>query len=108
MVKIYYLTPMRAGLTGPSSGSSGGVPASFAANWSVGRASVAGLPVTPQRVSFAFDSPAVDRIDGGAEDAARRGRRVDHFLQRSQLRPDAEQARNDGHRPPIAEVLGRG
>ena len=67
LAQIYDPTKIIAEFTGPAIVSSGGEPASFAANWAVGRASVAGLPVTPQRVSFAFDSPAVDRIDGGAQ-----------------------------------------
>lgn len=67
LAQIYDPTRIIAEFTGPAIVSSGSEPASFSANWALGRASVAGLPVMPQRVSFAFDNPAVDRIDSGAQ-----------------------------------------
>lgn len=67
LAQIYDPAKIIAEFTGPAIVSSGGEPASFTANWTTGRASVAGLPVLPQRVSFAFDNPAVDRIDAGAQ-----------------------------------------
>lgn len=67
LAQIYDPTKIIAEFTGPAIVSRGGEPSSFAANWSVGRASAAGLPLIPQRVSFAFDNPAVDRIDNGAQ-----------------------------------------
>ena len=36
---------------------------SYAVNWSLGHASVVGLPFTPQRVSIEFNDPRIDRID---------------------------------------------
>jgi hypothetical protein len=35
----------------------------YAVNWSLGHASIAGLPFTPQRVSVEFNDPKIDRID---------------------------------------------
>ncbi len=67
LAQIYDPTKIIAEFTGPAIVSSRGEPASFTANWKAGRASVAGLPVLPQRVSFAFDNPAVDRIDNGGQ-----------------------------------------
>ena len=60
-------TKIIAEFTGPAVVTGGSEPASFVANWSVGRASATGLPIVPQRVSLAFDNPAVDRIDNGAQ-----------------------------------------
>ena len=67
LAQIYDPTRIIAEFKGPAIVSGGGEPSSFAANWSVGRASVAGLPLIPQRVSFSFDNPALDRIDNGAQ-----------------------------------------
>ncbi len=64
---IYDPTKIIAEFTGPAVVGVGDEPASFVANWTVGRASVAGLPVLPQRVSFVFDAPSVDRVDGSAQ-----------------------------------------
>jgi hypothetical protein len=36
---------------------------SFAASWSLGHASVAGLPFTPDRVSIEFNDPKLERVD---------------------------------------------
>ena len=35
----------------------------YALNWSLGHASIVGLPFTPQRVSVEFNDPKIDRID---------------------------------------------
>lgn len=67
IAQIYDPTKIIAEFTGPAIVSAGGDAPSFVASWTVGRASVAGLPVTLQRISMAFDSPAVDRIDGNAQ-----------------------------------------
>jgi hypothetical protein len=39
----------------------------FAASWKLGRASVFGLPDTPQRASVVFDQPALARIDASMQ-----------------------------------------
>ena len=67
LAQIYDPTKIIAEFTGPASVSNRGEAPSFIVNWSNGRASVAGLPVTPQRVSMVFDNPAVDRIEGGTQ-----------------------------------------
>ena len=36
---------------------------SYAVNWSLGHASIAGLPFTPQRVALEFNDPKIDRVD---------------------------------------------
>jgi hypothetical protein len=35
----------------------------YAVNWSLGHASIAGLPFTPQRVSVEFNDPKIERVD---------------------------------------------
>ena len=35
----------------------------YAVNWSLGHASIAGLPFTPQRVALEFNDPKIDRVD---------------------------------------------
>jgi len=66
VAQVYDPTRIIAEFTGPATvGERSDVP-SFAADWSVGRASVVGLPVSPQRVSMVFDNPALDRVSGSA------------------------------------------
>lgn len=67
LAQIYDPTKIIAEFTGPAMVSNRGEAPSFAANWTTGRASVAGLPTTPQRVSMVFDNPAVDRIEAGVQ-----------------------------------------
>ena len=66
VAQVYDPTKIIAEFTGPASVAGRGEPPSFVANWTVGRASAAGLP-TPQRVSLVFDDPALDRIGGGVQ-----------------------------------------
>jgi hypothetical protein len=35
----------------------------YAVNWSLGHASIVGLPLTPRRVSLEFNDPKIDRVD---------------------------------------------
>ena len=43
-----------------------GKPPNFVANWTLGQSSVRGTPEAPERASFVFDTPTVDRVaDGG-------------------------------------------
>ncbi|CCD99520.1 DUF2125 domain-containing protein [Bradyrhizobium sp. STM 3809] len=51
---------------GPATIADGRGPASFAVNWSVGQASVRGLPGPPQRADLVFEQPTIDRIEGNA------------------------------------------
>jgi hypothetical protein len=66
VAQIYDPNRIIAEFTGPATvGERSDAPA-FAADWSVGRASVVGLPASPQRVSMVFDKPSLDRISGSA------------------------------------------
>ena len=66
VAQVYDPTKIIAEFTGPASIAGRDEAPSFAANWTTGRASAAGLP-TPQRVSVVFDDPALDRVSGGAQ-----------------------------------------
>jgi hypothetical protein len=67
IAQVYDPTRIIAEFKGPAFVGEVGEAPSFIADWSVGRASVVGLPVTPQRVSLVFDSPVLDRFDGGVQ-----------------------------------------
>jgi hypothetical protein len=41
-------------------------PPNFVADWKLGQSSVRGTPTAPQRVSFVFDAPTIDRVGEGA------------------------------------------
>lgn len=66
IAQVYDPTKIIAEFTGPADVSNRGETPSFVANWTVGRASAAGVP-TPQRVSLVFDDPALDRISGAVQ-----------------------------------------
>jgi hypothetical protein len=64
VAQIYDPGLIIAEFTGPATFTDVGQQPSVIANWSLGRSSVAGLPYAPQRVSFEFDKPALDRMSG--------------------------------------------
>ncbi len=64
IAQIYDPSLIIAEFTGPVTFTDIGQQPSFVANWSKGRASVVGLPFSPQRTSFDFDNPALDRMSG--------------------------------------------
>jgi hypothetical protein len=65
-VQVYDPNLVISELQGPLSiGEPGKAPA-FVANWKLGQSSVRGTPQAPERVSFVFEAPVVDRLaDGG-------------------------------------------
>lgn len=66
VAQIYDPARIIAEFTGPAMVGERSDAPSFAADWTVGRASVVGLPVSPQRVSMVFDNPSIDRVNGPA------------------------------------------
>jgi hypothetical protein len=64
VAQIYDPTKIIAEFTGPVAVAAGGPEPQFGANWTLGQASVAGLPIAPQRISMAFDNPTIDRMNG--------------------------------------------
>jgi hypothetical protein len=64
---IYDPTKAIAEFTGPVSVSETGQEPFAVANWSLGHASVAGLPIDPSRISMEFNDPTVDRIDANGQ-----------------------------------------
>jgi hypothetical protein len=65
IAQIYNPRLVIAEFTGPATVATTGQAPFATAKWSLGRASVAGLPDIPQRVSLEFNDPAIDRLDGG-------------------------------------------
>lgn len=67
IAQVYTPRLLIAEFTGPFSiATRSGAPFAVA-GWTLGEASVAGIPGAPERVSLAFDAPAIDRIDNGAQ-----------------------------------------
>lgn len=66
VAQIYDPTRIIAEFTGPVTLTDLGQQPAVSANWTLGQASVAGLPTAPQRASLVFDNPSVDLISGGA------------------------------------------
>jgi len=64
VAQIYDPTRIIAEFTGPATLTDLGQQPSVTANWTLGQASVAGLPAAPQRASLAFDHPSVDLLTG--------------------------------------------
>ncbi len=53
-------------IKGPLTIGEPGKPPTYVANWTLGQSSVRGTPEAPERVSFAFEAPTVERVaDGG-------------------------------------------
>lgn len=82
VAQIYDPRLIIAEFTGPVTFADLGQQPSFSANWRLGQASVAGWPGAPQRVSLAFDNPALDRLAGGQ---ATELLRADHLELHSRL-----------------------
>lgn len=64
VTQIYDPTLIIAEFTGPATFTDLGRQPSVSATWTLGQASVVGLPTAPQRASLAFDHPAVDLLGG--------------------------------------------
>jgi hypothetical protein len=67
VAQVYDPKRVIAEFKGPAQISDPSVQASFVANWKMGRSSVYGLPLVPQRVSVVFDDPAIDRVEGAMQ-----------------------------------------
>jgi hypothetical protein len=65
-VQVYDPNLVIGELQGPLTIGEPGKPPNFVATWKLGQSSVRGTPAAPERVSFVFEVPVVDRIaDGG-------------------------------------------
>jgi hypothetical protein len=67
VAQVYDPKRVIAEFKGPAQISDPSVQTSFVANWKMGRSSVYGLPLVPQRVSVVFDDPAIDRVEGAMQ-----------------------------------------
>jgi hypothetical protein len=82
VAQVYDPRLVIAEFTGPITFTDIGQQPSFIANWSLGRASVVGLPGAPQRSSFEFDKPVLDQMTGAVRVPLLR---ADHFEFHSRL-----------------------
>ena len=64
-VQVYDPKLVISELEGPLTIGEPGKPPGFVANWTLGQSSVRGTPEAPERVSFVFDEPVVQRIGEG-------------------------------------------
>lgn len=67
VAQIYDPRLVIAEFTGPMTVEANGEKPFVTAGWSLGRASVSGLPDVPERISLEFNDPAIDRLDGSAQ-----------------------------------------
>jgi hypothetical protein len=64
---FYHPTQLTGEMTGPLMVAVPGQPTSFAANWSLARLSVRGIPPEPDSVSVTLDRARMDRMTGGSD-----------------------------------------
>lgn len=64
VTQVYTPGLIIAEFNGPATFTDLGQQPSVTANWSLGQASVVGLPIAPQRASLVFDKPSVDVLNG--------------------------------------------
>jgi hypothetical protein len=67
IAQIYDPKLIIAEFTAPATFTDVGQQPYLIATWALGHSSVAGLPYAPQRMSFEFDKPALDRISGAQQ-----------------------------------------
>jgi len=76
-VQVYDPKLVISELEGPLTIGEPGKPPNFVANWKLGQSSVRGTPEAPERVSFVFDEPVVDRIGGSGNTNFFKAQRVE-------------------------------
>lgn len=77
IAQVYTPNLIIAEFTAPVTFAELGQQPALVGNWSLGHASVAGLPYSPQRVSLAFDNPTLDRLIDGKPVPLLRATRVE-------------------------------
>jgi hypothetical protein len=77
VAQVYDPKLLIAEFTAPATISDSSGPPSMMVNWSKARASVVGLPATPQRASIVFDDPEVDRVNSSVQGPLARAKRIE-------------------------------
>jgi hypothetical protein len=77
VAQVYDPKLLIAEFTAPATISDRNGGPSMIANWRTARSSIVGLPGVPQRVSLAFDDPAIDRVSGSMQAALARAKHVE-------------------------------
>jgi hypothetical protein len=75
--QVYEPTLLIGEYQGPLTVSSPGGPVEFTLNWKLFQSSLRGTPARPERVSLAFDRPALDIVDNGNSRPALRAERLE-------------------------------
>ena len=75
--QIYQPTLLISEFSGPVSIAEPGQAPNIIANWTLGQSSVAGTPAAPERASFVFDNPVVDRVIDGKRENYLHGKRIE-------------------------------
>jgi hypothetical protein len=65
-VQLYQPNLLISEISGPLTIADLGGSPKIVADWKLGQSSVRGIPSSPERVSFVFDKPVVELVDGGA------------------------------------------
>ena len=77
VAQIYDPKLLIAEFTAPATLSDRGGPPSMMLNWSKARASIVGLPATPQRASIVFDDTSIDRVNGSVQAPMARAKHIE-------------------------------
>jgi hypothetical protein len=77
VAQVYDPKLLIAEFTAPATISDSSGPPSMMVNWSKARASVVGLPATPQRASIVFDDPEVDRVNSSVQGPLARAKHIE-------------------------------
>jgi hypothetical protein len=77
VMQVYQPTLLISEVTGPLSIAAPGQAPEFAANWTLGHASLRGTPAAPQRASIVFEHASLERISGGARQNLLQAKRIE-------------------------------
>jgi hypothetical protein len=77
VAQVYDPKLLIAEFNAPATISDRGAQPSMTVNWSKARASVVGLPDTPQRASIVFDDPEIDRVNSSVQAQLARAKHIE-------------------------------
>ncbi len=75
--QIYQPNLLIAEFKGPLTVAEAGQPPSLIANWTLGRSSVRGTPISPERVSLEFDGAVLERVNSSNRDVLLRAQHIE-------------------------------
>jgi hypothetical protein len=75
--QVYDPTLLITEFHGPLTIADPGQPPNIIVNWKLAQSSLRGTPAAPERASFVFDNPVVDRVVNGKQENYLRGKRIE-------------------------------